>query len=183
MLLAELFLREPRDVRGRERVVDLPSAHGGRGDGEMTIDERFLERVDARRVLDDVDRADRPPADTLSVRSVLPPTIQRSVKPKFFIARAAAPTLPGLQRLDEDDAYLHGRRDPYVTLLIQSKLRRPACVISGSSSPSFFLLLASSAFAQTTGGLIGRVTDSSGAALPGVTVEVRSPRCRAYAPT
>jgi hypothetical protein len=32
--------------------------------------------------------------ETLSVRSVFPPTIQRSVKPKFFIARAAAPTLP-----------------------------------------------------------------------------------------
>jgi hypothetical protein len=37
------------------------------------------------------------------------------------------------------------------------------------------LLLALNSFAQTTGGLIGRVTDSSGAALPGVTVEVRSP--------
>ncbi|MFL6244463.1 MAG: TonB-dependent receptor domain-containing protein [Thermoanaerobaculia bacterium] len=41
--------------------------------------------------------------------------------------------------------------------------------------PLFFLLLSFSAFAQTTGGLTGRVTDSSGAALPGVTVEVRSP--------
>lgn len=41
--------------------------------------------------------------------------------------------------------------------------------------PLFFLLLSVGAFAQTTGGLIGRVTDSSGAALPGVTVEVRSP--------
>lgn len=41
--------------------------------------------------------------------------------------------------------------------------------------PSFLLLLSFGAFAQTTGGLIGRVTDSSGAALPGVTVEVSSP--------
>jgi hypothetical protein len=38
-----------------------------------------------------------------------------------------------------------------------------------------FLLLSFSAIAQTTGGLTGRVTDSTGAALPGVTVEVRSP--------
>ena len=37
------------------------------------------------------------------------------------------------------------------------------------------LLTSASAFAQTTGGLVGAVTDSSGAALPGVTVEVRSP--------
>lgn len=37
------------------------------------------------------------------------------------------------------------------------------------------VLLSFSSFAQTTGGLTGRVTDSSGAALPGVTVEVRSP--------
>jgi hypothetical protein len=41
--------------------------------------------------------------------------------------------------------------------------------------PLFFLLVAASAFAQTTGGLTGRVTDSTGAALPGVTVEARSP--------
>jgi Carboxypeptidase regulatory-like domain/TonB dependent receptor-like, beta-barrel/TonB-dependent Receptor Plug Domain len=37
------------------------------------------------------------------------------------------------------------------------------------------LLVASSALAQTTGGLSGQVTDSTGASLPGVTVEVRSP--------
>jgi hypothetical protein len=37
------------------------------------------------------------------------------------------------------------------------------------------LVVASSAMAQTTGGLSGRVTDSTDAALPGVTVEVRSP--------
>jgi hypothetical protein len=36
------------------------------------------------------------------------------------------------------------------------------------------LFLAFQAFGQTTGGLVGRVTDSTGAALPGVTVEVRS---------
>jgi hypothetical protein len=41
--------------------------------------------------------------------------------------------------------------------------------------PSVFLLLTFSAFAQTTGGLAGRVTDSTGASLPGVTVEARSP--------
>jgi TonB dependent receptor/Carboxypeptidase regulatory-like domain/TonB-dependent Receptor Plug Domain len=42
--------------------------------------------------------------------------------------------------------------------------------------PTVFLLLFSlSAIAQTTGGLTGRVTDSTGGALPGVTVEVRSP--------
>jgi hypothetical protein len=41
--------------------------------------------------------------------------------------------------------------------------------------PTVFLLLTLSAFAQTTGGLSGRVTDSTGGALPGVTVEVRSP--------
>ncbi|MBV8517819.1 MAG: TonB-dependent receptor [Acidobacteria bacterium] len=36
------------------------------------------------------------------------------------------------------------------------------------------LLCAVGAFAQTTGGIVGRVTDASGAALPGVTVEARS---------
>jgi len=41
--------------------------------------------------------------------------------------------------------------------------------------PLVLLLVASSALAQTTGGLVGQVTDSSGASLPGVTVEVRSP--------
>jgi hypothetical protein len=41
--------------------------------------------------------------------------------------------------------------------------------------PLVLLLLATSAFAQTTGGLAGRVTDSTGGSLPGVTVEVRSP--------
>ena len=40
---------------------------------------------------------------------------------------------------------------------------------------SLILLASASAFAQTTGGLVGTITDSSGAALPGVTVEVRSP--------
>ena len=34
---------------------------------------------------------------------------------------------------------------------------------------------AASLFAQTSGGLTGRVTDSTGAALPGVTVEAKSP--------
>ncbi len=37
------------------------------------------------------------------------------------------------------------------------------------------LLLCSSLFAQTTGGLAGRLTDANGGALPGVTVEVKSP--------
>lgn len=37
-----------------------------------------------------------------------------------------------------------------------------------------FLSLAGTALAQTTGGLVGTVTDSSGAILPGVTVEARS---------
>jgi hypothetical protein len=41
--------------------------------------------------------------------------------------------------------------------------------------PIVLLLIASGAIAQTTGGLTGRVTDSTGATLPGVTVEVRSP--------
>lgn len=41
--------------------------------------------------------------------------------------------------------------------------------------PLLVVLLAFNSFAQTTGGLTGRVTDSTGAALPGVTVEVRSP--------
>lgn len=41
--------------------------------------------------------------------------------------------------------------------------------------PLVLLLLATSAFAQTTGGLSGRVTDSTGGSLPGVTVEARSP--------
>jgi hypothetical protein len=41
--------------------------------------------------------------------------------------------------------------------------------------PLVLLLVASSAIAQTTGGLSGRVTDSTDASLPGVTVEVRSP--------
>lgn len=37
------------------------------------------------------------------------------------------------------------------------------------------LLVSASAFAQTTGGLVGAVSDATGAALPGVVVEVRSP--------
>jgi len=41
--------------------------------------------------------------------------------------------------------------------------------------PLVLLLVASNAIAQTTGGLTGQATDSSGAALPGVTVEARSP--------
>jgi hypothetical protein len=41
--------------------------------------------------------------------------------------------------------------------------------------PLLLLLATSSAIAQTTGGLTGQATDSSGAALPGVTVEARSP--------
>ena len=49
--------------------------------------------------------------------------------------------------------------------------------------PLVLILVASTAVAQTTGGLTGRATDSSGAALPGVTVEARSPPCRACAPT
>lgn len=41
--------------------------------------------------------------------------------------------------------------------------------------PLVLLLVASGAIAQTTGGMTGQATDSSGAALPGVTVEARSP--------
>ena len=37
------------------------------------------------------------------------------------------------------------------------------------------LLVCTSLFAQTTGNLAGKVTDANGAALPGVTVEARSP--------
>ena len=39
----------------------------------------------------------------------------------------------------------------------------------------FSLLLCTSLIAQTTGNLTGRVTDSNGGALPGVTIEVKSP--------
>src|SRR5439155_25028371 len=38
----------------------------------------------------------------------------------------------------------------------------------------FFLLLSPSVFAQTTGNLNGKVTDSNGAVPPGVTVELKS---------
>lgn len=46
--------------------------------------------------------------------------------------------------------------------------------------PSFsltiaFLLIAPALFAQTTGSISGKITDTSGAALPGVTVETKSP--------
>lgn len=41
--------------------------------------------------------------------------------------------------------------------------------------PLLLVLVSSVALAQTTGGLVGTVTDSTGAALPGVTVDVRSP--------
>ena len=37
------------------------------------------------------------------------------------------------------------------------------------------LLLAGTAIAQTTGRIVGKIVDSSGAALPGVTVTVTSP--------
>ena len=40
---------------------------------------------------------------------------------------------------------------------------------------AFTLLLSASVFAQTTGGVVGKVIDTSGAALPGVTVEARGP--------
>jgi hypothetical protein len=39
----------------------------------------------------------------------------------------------------------------------------------------FTLLASASAFAQTTGSLVGKVADTTGAALPGVTVEAKSP--------
>jgi Carboxypeptidase regulatory-like domain/TonB-dependent Receptor Plug Domain len=39
----------------------------------------------------------------------------------------------------------------------------------------FLILIATSAAAQTTGSIAGKVTDSSGASLPGVTVEAKSP--------
>ena len=39
----------------------------------------------------------------------------------------------------------------------------------------FLILMATSAAAQTTGSIAGRVADSSGASLPGVTVEAKSP--------
>ena len=38
-----------------------------------------------------------------------------------------------------------------------------------------FLLVAGTAIAQTTGRIVGKIVDSSGAALPGVTVTVTSP--------
>lgn len=41
--------------------------------------------------------------------------------------------------------------------------------------PLLLLMMATAALAQTTGGLTGNVTDTTGASLPGVTVEVRSP--------
>jgi len=41
--------------------------------------------------------------------------------------------------------------------------------------PLLVVCLATSALAQTTGTIAGRVADSSGAALPGVTVEAKSP--------
>ena len=39
----------------------------------------------------------------------------------------------------------------------------------------FLILMATSAAAQTTGSIAGRVDDSSGGSLPGVTVEAKSP--------
>ncbi len=38
-----------------------------------------------------------------------------------------------------------------------------------------FLFVSTAAFAQTTGSLAGKVTDTTGAALPGVTIEAKSP--------
>jgi hypothetical protein len=40
---------------------------------------------------------------------------------------------------------------------------------------SLLLALAAAVSAQTTGGIVGRVTDEQGGVLPGVTVEARSP--------
>ena len=47
-------------------------------------------------------------------------------------------------------------------------LRRPVVLL-------FLLFIAAAASAQTTGGILGRVTDADGGVLPGVTVEARSP--------
>jgi len=45
------------------------------------------------------------------------------------------------------------------------------CVLSGA----LLIALAAAGFAQTTGGIVGRVTDEQGGVLPGVTVEARGP--------
>ncbi len=50
------------------------------------------------------------------------------------------------------------------------KSRRPAVLAAVAS-----LVLASAGWAQTTAGISGTVRDTSGAVLPGVTVEVASP--------
>src|SRR5947199_4420144 len=50
-----------------------------------------------------------------------------------------------------------------------STLRR--CLLSAV----LFLGIAAMAAAQTTGGIVGRVTDEGGGVLPGVTVEAKSP--------
>src|SRR6202008_5101553 len=123
-------------------------------------------------------------ADTFSVRSVFPPTIQRSVKLKFFIARAAAPAFPAsrgstrtIRTCTAEDSHVlecggRGCRTPNSLCLRSQEVRMRHLRFA---LPLVLLLVASSAIAQTTGGLIGQVTDSSGASLPGVTVEVRSP--------
>ncbi|HEX3529259.1 MAG TPA: carboxypeptidase-like regulatory domain-containing protein, partial [Thermoanaerobaculia bacterium] len=42
-------------------------------------------------------------------------------------------------------------------------------------SGALLIALAAAGFAQTTGGIVGRVTDEQGGVLPGVTVEARGP--------
>src|SRR4029077_15498100 len=52
-------------------------------------------------------------------------------------------------------------------------LRR--CPMSGALSGALLLTIAAVGFAQTTGGIVGRVTDEGGGVLPGVTVEAKGP--------
>src|SRR4029077_8270472 len=52
-------------------------------------------------------------------------------------------------------------------------LRR--CPMSGALSGALLLTIAAVGFAQTTGGIVGRVTDEQGGVLPGVTGEARGP--------
>jgi len=47
--------------------------------------------------------------------------------------------------------------------------------ISGALSGALLLALSAAGFAQTTGGIVGRVTDEQGGVLPGATVEARGP--------
>jgi hypothetical protein len=74
----------------------------------VAVGERFLQRVDAPRLLDDVDRADRPPRRDV-VRSLGFSADDPEVGEAEILHRPRGGSdISGFERLDEDDPDVHG---------------------------------------------------------------------------